>query len=312
MIDNLTIRTNCDNQEFERLTNRLGLLVPIDSDKVRFDWSNLRFNYYPNNQVLTLSNSLHKFYNVEFNDLIKQPINHNDFSFANFCTVAYYLSEAVFEKSLDDLHISSRFEFGFNISTDSHKPFDLLLKFQSCVTTHANEFFTVEPYKGKPIQRNCRFSDWYIKGYDKGKQAGLNNINLLRFEIVVTEMRKLRQVLGTQTTTVNDVCKQSAWHTLFKFLISTYDNIRKIPQIERIILSIDEIYSIYGYSNKLLRSDLKQNLTDHYFQIINKQNKIVYDKFNLDDHNYHNIIRQKMHIKYASLAPESSCELQHV
>lgn len=312
MIDNITIRTSYNDQDFERLTHRLGLFAPIDSDKIKVDWSNLRFKYYPNNQVLTLSNSLHKFYNLEFNELLMSPVNHNNFSYSDFYTVASYLSEWVFQKSLNELNISSRFEFGFNISTDSHKPFDLLSKFQSCVTTHVNEFFTVEPYKGKPIQRNCRFSDWYIKGYDKGKQVGLNNINLLRFEIVVTEMRKLRQVLGTQTTTLNDICNPLAWHTLFKFLISTYDNIRKVPQIDRIVLPVDEIHSIYGYCNKLLRADLKQHLSDHHFEILNKQNKTVYDRFNLSDNNYHNVIRQKMYNNYALLVPESSGELQHV
>lgn len=304
MIDNIGIRTQCTDQEFERLTARLDLSAPIDSEKVKVNWSNLRFVYYPNAGSLTLTNSLHKFYNLEFNDSIRAAVNHDSFTLSNFYTVVDYLSEYVFEKAATNLTITGRFEFGLNVYTDSHNPFDLLCKYESIITTHANQFFTVPPYRGKPQQRNCHFSDWFFKGYNKGKQAELLNVNLVRFEVVVNELRKLRNILNLAAVSLADICTQESWDKLFNFLVRTYDSIRKIPEIENLQLTIGEINSIYSYCNKLMRSDLKKHLSRYYFESINKQNKIIYDRYNLKENNYHNVIKNKMYKIYKVLLPE--------
>jgi len=145
MIDNITIRTRFTNDEFIKFILVMGWNIKIDSEKVKFKYGNLFWVYYPNTGHLTISNSLHKFYNLEFNDLLHEAINHNDFSFSALLTVVHYLSE-ILERTPEELIISSRFEFGLNIYTDTFKPFDVISKYQSIVSTHSNEFFTVSPY----------------------------------------------------------------------------------------------------------------------------------------------------------------------
>ena len=81
MIDNVQMSTKFSDQDFNNLVVKLGIIVPIDSEKVKFDWQNLRVVYYPNINKLTITNSLHKFYNVELNQEVKLAINHNDFTF---------------------------------------------------------------------------------------------------------------------------------------------------------------------------------------------------------------------------------------
>ncbi|MEI9954890.1 MAG: hypothetical protein WDM90_00910 [Ferruginibacter sp.] len=143
---------------------------------------------------------------MEFSELKKGAVNYDNFTLFNCYTVVDFLSEFVFEKAAEDLKITGRFEFGLNIHTNTSNPFDLICKYESIITTHPNQFFTVPPYKGKAQQRNCHFSDWFVKGYNKGKQAGLLNVNLLRFEIVINELRKLRNILTLQSISLADVC----------------------------------------------------------------------------------------------------------
>lgn len=306
MIDNIKLTLQYSNREFTKLAERLRLNAPIASNKISVDWANLRINYYPNSNKLTVSNSLHKFYNLEFNELVRQPVNHNNFTFENFCAVAHYLSEGVFEKDITDLTISTRFEFGLNIYTETNSPFNLISKYQSSVCTHCNDFFTVPPLKGKPNQRNCHFSDYYIKVYEKNKQSALINTNLLRYEIVVTEIRKLRSILQHSDLTVYDLCIPENWDRLFNYLVSTYDSIRKIPQIEAPNISNAEIVAIYSFCNKQMREDLKKNSSKYFFRLLNRNNKEVYTNYNISEANYHNIIRKSMHSKYQELAPWAS------
>ena len=300
MIDNIQIKMSYSDQEFTKLTERISVDAPIDSEKVKFDYVNLRGVYYPNRNVLTLTNSWHKFFNIEFGGSIIAS-NHTDFAFHDLYAVAHFLGDYVLEKSFTDLHISSKYEFGLNIQTDHHQPFNLISKYQSCVITHANEFFTVPPYRGKPIQRCCYFSDWYIKGYDKSMQAGIVTTNLLRFEIVVTELRKLRNILKVDAITIADVTTVQAWDNMFSFLISTYDSIRKIPELGNVPTTLEEINAFYNYCNKLKRSDIQKSTSRYYFEQLNKTFKMVYDKYNNMPENYHNIIRKKMCDKYGRL-----------
>lgn len=312
MIDNIQIRTQFSDQDFKKMVAKLSLNVPINSDKVKFDWENLRFTYYPNISKLIVTNSLHKFYNLVYNETVKSAINHNDFTIQNFYTVVDFLAEYLFEKSFQELFISSRFEFGLNIDTENYKPFDIISKYQSISSTHINEFYTVAPKQGKPIQRNCNFSDYYYKGYCKSTQANIVNANILRFEIVVTELRKLRHILKVEDITIADLVKLENWCNMFNFLIDTYDSIRKIPDIKNQSLSLEEINAIYSYCNKMKRSDIQKSTTRYYFEQLNKNFKTIYEKLNESENNYHNIVKVKMIQTFNRLIGAKSVEFQHV
>jgi len=300
MIDYITLSAPFTGGEYIKLTEKLSVEAPINSDKVKFDYANLRVVYYPNSNKITLSNSLHKYYNLEFTEL-RTATNHDDFTFSKFNTVADFLSEFVLEKALTDINISSRFEFGLNLQTDLINPFDLICKYQSIASTHINEFFTVAPRRGKPIQRNCHYSDYYVKGYSKSMQAGIPDKNILRLEIVVNELRKLRSILGVEDVSLATIADLQSWNNMFRYLINTYDSIKKIPELNSSPISIEEMNAIYSYCNKLKRNDIKQSTTRYYFEQLNKGFKAVYDKYNSSPENYHNVIRQQMFETYARL-----------
>lgn len=313
MFDNISLRTQYTESDFIKLTDRIGISAPIDSDKVRFYYQNLKFDYYPNSNILNIKNSIHKFYNIELNESLKQPVNYDEFQYYKVLATFHYLVDGLLEKAINEVEVSTIFEYGFNLKIEKYTPFEILSRYQSIVNTHSNEFFTVAPQKGKPIQRTCYFSDWRFKGYDKKKQMGLlNAFNILRLEIVFTELRKIKSVLQKENISVADLCDLNMWLALFNFFLTTYDSIRKIPLLfdTHSDVTNESLYAIYGYSNKLLRDDLKENLTKYYFQNMNLVNKKIYDYYSSHQNNYHNIVRNKIISSYRQLLPEGSSEFQ--
>lgn len=157
--------------------------------------------------------------------------------------------------------------------------------------------------KGKPIQRMCYLSDYKLKFYDKSKQAEIADQDLLRYEIIFTELRKIRQVLGFQISdplsllTLND---SEVWSKFFKNLIQTYDAIRKIPLIKGQI-SIPDIAEIHGYCNKIMADDIKMNMNVHSFKKKRSEMSKIYEFYNSRVDNYHLVVRDKLITKYNSL-----------
>jgi len=291
------------NKDFIDLTTRLDVNCPIDNNRVWFDLLKLRINYFPNENKLRIKNSMHGYYNAMHGSL-RQWINYNDFTFFDFQIVCESWSKIIFERPLEDFKLSTNFEVGLNIDSQEYTPFEVITKYMSYITTTTNEFYTCPPsnLKGKPLQRMCYMSDYKIKGYDKSKQSHLAKQGLLRYEIVYTELRKIRKSLNMPANsiislqTLNDL---NVWDKLFNDIIKMYDAIKKIPLITD-AYPLDDIFKVHAYCNKKLADDIKRGMNVNTYNKLRASYKKVYNHYDLLHTNYHQIIRQKLISKYNS------------
>lgn len=216
-------------------------------------WLNLRVNYYPNQQQIKISNSLHKWYSGTNN---LGAVNYNDFSFCNVRDSILKL-ESAFNRSADEMNLLGRFEYGLNINTYGIRPFDIIDRYLSVVTTASNPFYPFYNKYGKPYSKFCSFTDYNIKAYDKGKESGLSGINLLRFEIVHHKSSKTKQVFGKSNVTLQNLTEKSIWDSCFNSLLKSYDSIRMLGFPED---GIEKYVKTLGYGLPILKKDFKQSL----------------------------------------------------
>lgn len=312
MIDNSCfIIQDFSNQEFENLTTRLNINCPINSNKLGFKHQNLMIKYYPNDNKLKISNSLHCFYNAELG-IYKSAENYNDFTFWHFQVVIEYLTKILIERPQEDFILSTNLEVGLNIQL-SHSPWEIMSRYLSYSTTSTNEFYSVTPYglKGKPIERMCYLNDYKIKVYDKSKQSNLQNKNLLRYEIIYTQLRKIRSVLGfnpNSTLTLANLNDKATWDSFFRNLLNIYDDIKKIPMLENHLMEGD-IFAIHEYCNKILSDDIQFTMNPNTFKKRKIKKKIIYEISNQNKENAHFQIRNQIVKKYKELIdiPEFPC-----
>lgn len=144
--------------------------------------------------------------------------------------VAKYLS-MIFERPTHDFLLSTPIEVGVNIDIVGLTPFEVISRYQSYLAGSSNNaFHTIEPIgKGKPIMRKCFFSDYRIKFYDKSKQAKLIGQNILRYELVFNQLRKVRAILGRQSLTLETLCERETWTCFGLYLVKVYKSIKKTP-----------------------------------------------------------------------------------
>lgn len=247
---------------------------------------------------------MHGYYNA-LHGLLKQWVNYNDFTFFDFRVVCESWSKVIFERPLDDFKLSTNFEVGLNIDSKEYPPFDVIAKYMSYGTTSNNEFYTCPTpnLKGKPIQRMCYLSDYKLKGYDKSKQAKIVKQGLLRYEIVYTELRKIRRALKIADNcivTLNTLNDLTAWDNLFNEIIKVYDNIKKIPLIPD-AYPLDDIFKVHAYCNKNLADDIKRGMNINSYNKLRASYKGIYNHYDRLPINYHQLIRQKLVDKYNSL-----------
>ncbi|MFD1630232.1 hypothetical protein [Pseudopedobacter beijingensis] len=260
-------------------------------------FENLRIGYYPNIQQLKIQNSLHRFFNRTCAE-IKTEGSYNDFKLIDFCVVCYMFSEFYFERSLEDFKLSTRFETGVNVDCGGYKPMEIMQRYNSYQAgTSIVDFQTIEPYGSrieKPTTRKVFLSDYQLKSYDKAVESKLSGRNLLRYEIVYGQIRKIRSVLGTQEINLGTLCKWENWKLLGDYLVETYSRIKKLPLITSSKLTIEEINMIHAVSNKHLRKDLSTNLSRHYYSKYLNECKTVYNRISVLEDNYHEVMHKKI------------------
>lgn len=213
--------------EFEKLTERVGIHLPINSEQISFFERNLKLTYYPNTNILRIKNSLHKYFNSFGGD--GSCNNMNDFTLSDARCVAEILSIVYVDRDINDFNVSAVFEFGLNIDTPIN-PYSIIERYLAYqVHNTINDFTTCEPRKGKPIMRKSHLNDYAVKFYDKGKESGIGGVNKLRYELVFKQIRKLRSVLGENEITLQTVLEDYNWKKLSDYMIEVYKNIKKSP-----------------------------------------------------------------------------------
>jgi hypothetical protein len=301
MLDNIGLQVNeVSENEFMRIARRMGHEMPINAERIKFKWASLFVQYFPNAKRMTIKNSIHKFYNNELGEEGIGFENYNDFDRWDLVQAVDYISSYIFERPLSDFKLFSKFEWGLNIDTEALSPFDIINRYKSCIRNASNEFHTMPPNTGKPLCRTCFFDDYGVKAYDKSTQACFTSGNILRYEIVHQGLTMLKRVLKIPEVTLHDVVLPNVWDTLFGNMMDIYDQILKVPLGVNQV-TVDDLRTIHQYCDVQLNSDLKKMLSNSEYQALRSNDKSIYQRFDSDDSNVHNLIRKKMTDKFALL-----------
>jgi hypothetical protein len=304
MIDYVSFKLqNVSNSDFEKLTELVNVECRLNSNKVFFDLYNLRIFYYPNSKILFVKNSVHKFYNASIG-IMQQGENYNDFNICEMNVVAQVLSEVYFNRPIEDFELSTKLEVGVNVDIVGYRPFDIIDRYLSYqVYNTINSFVTSEPRndKGKPIMRKCYLSDYQLKFYDKSKQANIYNQNILRYEVVFSELRKIRAVLGKDNLTMQTLCDLDTWSKFGSYLLEVYGNIRKLPIIENAEISEYDLNKIHAHCSKHFKEDLIRAMPKSQYNTLRLLNQQVYKFWDSSSDNIHIEIENKIKLKISKL-----------
>lgn len=282
---------NFEKRDFNRFIENYIQKSPLDKgDWFQTDWQNLRINYFPNQKKIKVSNSLHKWYNSEIVGL--GTFNHNEFSFGQVNESINYLENA-FNRSSKEMKLLGRFEFGLNINTQSVKPFDIIDRYQSIVTTATNSFNLMYNKYGKSTCKFCSFTHYTVKCYDKMKEMGVSGDNILRFEIVNHSSVKTKQVFGKKDVSLEDLLDKSIWENCHKSMINSYDSIRMLGFP---CDGVSNYTKSLCYSFATLNKDYKRHLN----KIIGEL-KVAHDTIKNSSSNPHSMVRDGLINNYQNL-----------
>lgn len=282
---------NFEKRDFNRLIENYIQKSPLNKgDWFQTDWQNLRINYFPNQNKIKVSNSLHKFYNSEIVGL--GTFNHNDFSFGQVNETINHLENA-FNRSSKEMKLLGRFEFGLNLNTESIKPFDIIDRYQSIVTTATNSFNLMYNKYGKSTCKFCSFTHYTVKCYDKMKEMGVSGTNTLRFEIVCHSSVKTRQVFGKKDVSLEDLLDKSIWDNCHNTIINSYDSIRMIGFPSD---GASNYAKTLCYSFATINKDYKRHLKNVMSELKN-----AHDTIKNSTSNPHSMVREGLFNNYQKL-----------
>lgn len=295
MLDNITLKIyDYSPSQFQQMGNKISLNTELNSNKIIRNWKGMRIEYYPNSRQLVMKNSIHKLYNRLFDDETIQ--NTNRFCFSMFSEVSEKLSNDIFNVDTSKISIGGYFEFGVNIKLKNIKPWTIIDRYRTVNINSVNSFYTVPPKFGKPIQRTAYFTDLRIKCYDKSVQAQIIEKNIFRYEIAITKLRKVKQILNTMKISLKELQSRKNWEILSEYLIEIYDKIYKIPFYNTSSLEdlMTNYLNVYCYSDSLIYPDLKRNLSDSNNKKVRKILKQKYLEHASDYENVHYKVREMM------------------
>ncbi len=292
MFDNFSIIINdYSKEEFKNLVENYVKKSPVNKgDWFQVDWRNLRINYFPNQEKIKVSNSLHKWYNSEVVGI--GEINFNDFTQLQVKEAISYLEKSL-KRDASEMKLLGRFEYGININTSSIKPYDIIDRYSSIVTTSVNPFYAFYNKSGRPYSKFCSFTNYNVKAYDKSKEAGLTTSNIFRFEIVHHNSIKTKQVFGKNDVTLKDLENIEIWDKCYRSLIKSYGSIRMLGYPEN---GVDDYAKMLCYSHPIIRKDYKRDLRK-----IKKELKDTHDSFMNSENNPHFIIKKGLSDNYQKL-----------
>ena len=103
-------------------------------------------------------------------------------------------------------------------------------------------------------------SDYQLKFYDKSKQAKINYMQILRYEVVFGQLRKIRAVLNKDVLTMQTLCELDTWQCFGAYLIEAYGYIRKLPIIDGQI-ELSDLNKIHAHCDKHFKDDLIRSMS---------------------------------------------------
>ncbi|WP_236973796.1 hypothetical protein [Membranihabitans maritimus] len=275
--------------------NLLETKISNRTDCLRYDYRGLEVLYYPDSKKLSISGSIHKYWN-KINGNGWQ--NHNDFSYMNAYNALKSLSKA-FSTPLDKMNVKSA-EYGLNINTIK-SPMEIITSnikyYRKPLKKDTVEYFNIG-HDG--CLHSFEMSNHTIKFYDKGRQCK-RPVNILRYEI--RERGSTRLKLGNST----DLFRLETIERLKKELLEKFNNCLIADNIDwnRIDNKIDHD-KLKDYINpvywKTLREKAREtNQRTQFRRKWNDANKILakYDLLKIRDE-----LRSKIESKFDGLASE--------
>lgn len=144
----------------------------IDMYPYKANFENMEISITETQAVV--KNSIHKLFNILSS---KKDHNYNDFHYSQICLVIDYLKDKILDVNRAKL---TQLEFGFNIEIPV-KAEELI---RQSVLMHKLDGYTLEDnFDGKGYLKSFVYNDFLIKIYDKSKQFGIRQKNILRVEI---------------------------------------------------------------------------------------------------------------------------------
>ena len=311
MIDNIGLRvSNFGIGEYTAAMQKLNIEIPQNASIMTTNWGNMRIKYYPLSEVLTLKNSIHKLYNGFAGS--GEFINSNDFTFSNALTTKEMIID-VFERDASDFKIYSTFEWGVNVETKVD-PSSIFYRYLSySAKSISSDFYAVSYGKGKDIQREVGMQEWRIKFYDKSKQEGITNKKIIRYELVVHQLRKLTRILGIKDLSLETVMQIPMWMKLKDELLRVYDSIKKLPLITgKEVISIDDYVKASSFCNSMLNRDIKAIYGGNAGLRFKRECKSIYERLVKSEENLHNLVRCSMEQAFLRLLVQEMSSLHHL
>lgn len=254
MLDNCTLRlSNVDwetlksnpsitwlRQEVLRTQHTIRYLGKMPSI---YDKCSLYIRYNPDTRMLTIKNSLHKWY---------KGSNSGRFTLTEVEDAVCILS-VLLEVDLWQA-IVTQFEFGVNLPTDEHPYYYLK---DILVYGGQGKILYDTSYKGHCISRTTE--NYYFKLYDKTMEARLDD-NVLRIEVRRMDARRYLPALQT----VEQVVCEQGFAKLSKELIRMYSCLQFDDEqvVADETLSINDVFSVMLLNRVVIghiRSSLERN-----------------------------------------------------
>ena len=222
--------------------------VMINHDSHFKDFYNLNFKI--TNQKGLVENSLHVLHN-NMNGAEKNR-NDNDFSYSNLLSSLDFVKD-ISDYSLDDIDLSQKLEFGFNLEV--HFDVDNFI-LNDCVLLNYKPHTWEENTETKTL-RSFTTGYYRLKIYNKSKQFSLPN-PLLRIELKFLDKRGFND-LGIYT--MSDLANKENLYKIYNLMYSLIDTkLMIVDNIENRNFSDYKNRKLYRYCSPKFWNELPKDL----------------------------------------------------
>lgn len=215
-----------------------------------------------------VKNSIHKLNNLL---LEGDGHNHNDFNYSQLCSRVDYLKDKIIDIATTKL---TQLEFGLNIRIPVEAK-DLISK--SILMHKLERHSAVKKFKGNGYLLMFEHYNYIIKIYDKAKQYGIKDQNILRFEIKFISPKEFNK-LGVFN--INDLKNKDKLNSLFHYLLNRFEELLIVDEFSIETTSIKDydklnMYSSFSFWDKLRNEKKRQSKLNHkkkYLSLLKQYN----------------------------------------
>ncbi|SHL83205.1 hypothetical protein [Flavobacterium chilense] len=215
-----------------------------------------------------VKNSMHKLNNLL---LEGDGHNHNDFNYSQLCSTVDYLKDKIIDITTTKL---TQLEFGLNIRIPVEAK-DLISK--SILMHKLERHSAVKKFKGNGYLLMFEHYNYIIKIYDKAKQYGIKDKNILRFEIKFISQKEFNK-LGVFN--INDLKNKEKLNKLFHYSLNRFEELLIVDDFSFEVTGLEDfeklnMYSSFSFWEQLTSQNKRQKKMTHknkYLSLLKKHN----------------------------------------